>query len=53
MAGVLRTKFAAWNLFISLSSFVLGASTLIFLYNIVASWRWGPRARPANLWTSP
>ena len=42
-------KFAAWNLFISLSSFVLGASTLIFLYNIVASWRWGPRAA-ANPW---
>ncbi len=42
-------KFAAWNLFISLSSFVLGASTLIFLYNIVASWRSGPRAA-ANPW---
>ncbi|MFZ0087871.1 MAG: cbb3-type cytochrome c oxidase subunit I [Solirubrobacteraceae bacterium] len=42
-------KFAAWNLFISLSSFVLGASTLIFLYNIVASWRAGPRAA-ANPW---
>ncbi len=42
-------KFAAWNLFISLSSFVLGASTLIFLYNIVASWRSGPRAT-ANPW---
>ncbi len=42
-------KFAAWNLFISMSSFVLGASTLIFLYNIVASWRSGPRAVP-NPW---
>ncbi len=42
-------KFAAWNLFISLSSFILGASTLIFLYNIVASWRAGPRAT-ANPW---
>src|SRR6201993_173620 len=42
-------KFAAWNLFISLSSFVLGASTLIFLYNMVASWKWGPRAA-ANPW---
>src|ERR1700722_11293123 len=42
-------KFAAWNLFISLSSFVLGASTLIFLYNIVVSWRGGPRA-PGNPW---
>ncbi|MFZ0043116.1 MAG: cbb3-type cytochrome c oxidase subunit I, partial [Solirubrobacteraceae bacterium] len=43
------SKFAAWNLFISMSSFVLGASTLIFLYNIVASWRAGPRALP-NPW---
>jgi cytochrome c oxidase subunit 1 len=42
-------KFAAWNLFISLSSFVLGASTLIFVYNMVASWRGGPRAA-ANPW---
>ena len=38
-------QFAGWNLFISLSSFVLGLSTLIFVYNIVASWRGGPRAR--------
>ena len=37
-------QFAAWNLFISFASFVLGASTLVFLYNIVASWRFGPRA---------
>ena len=42
-------KFAAWNLFISISAFILGASTLIFLYNIVASWRGGPRAA-ANPW---
>jgi len=42
-------KFAVWNLFISLSSFVLGLSTLIFLYNMVASWRAGPRAA-ANPW---
>src|SRR3954464_2355847 len=42
-------KFAGWNLFISLSSFVLGLSTLIFLYNMVASWRGGPRAE-ANPW---
>src|SRR6201987_1099336 len=42
-------KFAAWNLFISLSAFVLGASTLIFIYNIIASWRGGPRAA-ANPW---
>src|ERR1700753_960836 len=42
-------KFADWNLFISLCSCALGASTLIFLYNMVASWRWGPRAA-ANPW---
>src|SRR2546430_3259725 len=43
------SQFAAWNLFISISAFILGASTLIFLYNIVASWRAGPRAT-ANPW---
>ena len=42
-------QFAGWNLFISLSSFVLGLSTLVFVYNMVASWRGGPRA-PANPW---
>src|SRR5207253_6996464 len=42
-------QFAAWNLIISLSSFILGLSTLIFIYNIVASWRGGPRAA-ANPW---
>src|SRR5436305_926334 len=29
-------KFATWNLFISISAFILGLSTLIFLYNMVA-----------------
>jgi cytochrome c oxidase subunit I len=43
------TKYAGLNLFISLASFVLGLSTLIFLYNIVSSWRGGARA-PANPW---
>src|ERR1700756_2764087 len=42
-------QFAAWNLFISLASFALGASTLVFLYNIVTSWRGGPVA-VANPW---
>ncbi len=42
-------EFADWNLAISLSSFVLGLSTLIFAYNIVASWRGGPRAS-SNPW---
>jgi cytochrome c oxidase subunit 1 len=43
--------FANWNLFISLSSFLLGISTLVFVYNMVASWRGGPRAT-ANPWRS-
>jgi cytochrome c oxidase subunit 1 len=42
-------QFAAWNLFISLSSFLLGISTLIFVYNVVYSWRKGPLAG-ANPW---
>src|ERR1700722_6619816 len=42
-------KFATWNLFISICSFFLGLTTLIFLYNMVASWRSGPRAA-ANPW---
>jgi cytochrome c oxidase subunit I len=40
-------QFAGWNLFISISGFVVGLSTLVFLYNMVASWRGGARA-PAN-----
>src|SRR6266516_7637589 len=36
------SKFADLNLFISIASFGLGLSTLIFLYNIVTSWRGGP-----------
>jgi cytochrome c oxidase subunit I len=43
--------FAGWNLFMSVSSFVLGLATLLFVYNVVASWRGGPRAE-ANPWRS-
>jgi cytochrome c oxidase subunit I len=43
------SKFADWNLFISISSFVLGLSSLIFAYNMITSWRGGPRA-VANPW---
>jgi cytochrome c oxidase subunit 1 len=42
-------RFADLNLFISLASFGLGASTLVFLYNMITSWRSGPVA-PANPW---
>jgi cytochrome c oxidase subunit I len=40
---------AAWNLFISLASFGLGASIMVFLYNAIVSWRTGPLA-PGNPW---
>ncbi len=42
-------RFGDWNLFISISSFVLGASFMIFVYNMIVSWRSGPLA-PANPW---
>jgi cytochrome c oxidase subunit 1 len=42
-------RFAAWNMFISLSSFALGASVLVFLYNMITSMRSGEIA-PPNPW---
>src|ERR671915_1205285 len=42
-------EFANWNMFISISSFALGASTVVFLYNMIVSWARGPRAE-ANPW---
>src|SRR3712207_3778465 len=42
-------EFAGWNLAISLASFLLGLSTLVFVYNMVASWRGGAKAS-ANPW---
>jgi cytochrome c oxidase subunit I len=42
-------QFASWNLFISISSFVLGASFMIFVYNMIVSWKSGPLA-PPNPW---
>src|SRR5262245_26146882 len=44
-------RFADWNLFISIASFALGASTIVFLYNMVISMRRGPVAE-ANPWRS-
>jgi len=34
-------QFAHWNMFISIASFFLGASTVVFLYNMVVSMRRG------------
>ncbi len=44
-------QFATWNLLISLASFGLGLSALVFLYNMVTSWRGGARA-VSNPWRS-
>jgi cytochrome c oxidase subunit 1 len=41
--------FANWNFFISVASFGLGMSTVIFFYNMITSWARGPIA-PANPW---
>ena len=37
-------QFADLNLLISIASFALGAATLLFVYNMITSWRGGPRA---------
>jgi cytochrome c oxidase subunit I len=42
-------KFADLNLFISFAAFALGVSTIVFLYNMITSWRFGEIA-PANPW---
>jgi cytochrome c oxidase subunit 1 len=42
-------EFGNWNFAISIASFGLGASTLVFLYNMIVSWRRGPIA-PPNPW---
>ena len=42
-------KFADWNFFISVASFMLGASTIVFFANMINSWARGPRA-PGNPW---
>jgi cytochrome c oxidase subunit 1 len=42
-------KFAAWNLVVSIGAFFLGAATLVFVYNFITSWAFGPRA-PGNPW---
>ena len=42
-------QFGEWNLLISCFGFLLGAAQLVFLYNMIVSWRFGPRAG-ANPW---
>src|SRR4051794_26839756 len=42
-------RFGGLNEFVSIASFALGASTLVFVYNMVWSWRHGPAAGP-NPW---
>ena len=42
-------KYADLNMFISLASFGLGISVIVFLYNMITSWRFGEIA-PANPW---
>jgi cytochrome c oxidase subunit 1 len=42
-------KYADLNMFISLASFGLGASVIVFLYNMITSWRHGEIA-PPNPW---
>jgi cytochrome c oxidase subunit I len=42
-------QFGDWNLAISVFGFLLGLAQLIFLYNMVVSWRWGPKAT-GNPW---
>ena len=37
-------QFGDWNLLISCFAFLLGAAQLVFLYNMIVSWRFGPRA---------
>jgi cytochrome c oxidase subunit 1 len=42
-------RFGSLNLFISIASFALGASTVVFLYNMLTSWARG-RPAGANPW---
>jgi cytochrome c oxidase subunit I len=42
-------RFADLNLFITISSFILGASVVVFFYNVIVSWARGPIAE-SNPW---
>jgi cytochrome c oxidase subunit 1 len=43
------SQYGDWNLMISIASFMLGAAQLVFVYNMIVSWRFGPKAGP-NPW---
>src|SRR5437762_11434753 len=45
-------RLADLNFFISIASFFLGASTLVFLYNMIVSWARGDPAA-AHPWRAP
>ena len=42
-------RFGSWNMVVSIASFALGASTVVFLYNMIVSWARGPVAA-SNPW---
>src|SRR5215204_2331777 len=42
-------QYATWNVIISISAFIFGLSFLIFVYNVITSWRHGPLAE-GNPW---
>jgi cytochrome c oxidase subunit 1 len=42
-------QFGDWNLVVSVFAFLLGLAQLVFLYNMIVSWRWGSRAA-GNPW---
>jgi cytochrome c oxidase subunit 1 len=42
-------QYATLNAFISISAFIFGMSFFVFLYNMIISWRLGPKAE-ANPW---
>jgi cytochrome c oxidase subunit 1 len=44
-------EYANVNMFITISSFILGASFIVFFYNVITSWKHGPQAGP-NPWRS-
>ncbi|MFM9054506.1 MAG: cbb3-type cytochrome c oxidase subunit I [Solirubrobacterales bacterium] len=45
------SQFGEWNLVISFFSLILGLAQLVFLYNMVVSWKYGPKAS-GNPWRS-